>query len=92
MFHWLVREARKIDIAEMVLDLQTGNQPAPVSLFAGAHANAVSKGSETPQDVLLFAGGPVWGLDWLPFAPDADGAEPATQFLVVSFLPGSFKT
>lgn len=62
-----------------------------VPLFKGAHAAAGSKEpvSPDPQDVVFFAGGTVWSLDWCPSPPDARGQEASTQYLAVSILTGN---
>ena len=79
-----------LDFAERILELQTGKQPTTVPIFQGAHAAGAPKNAY-PQDVLFFAGGPVWGLDWLPSTADAHGLEAATQYVAVSILKGSLE-
>ncbi len=79
------RRGRSKSDAERVLQIQSGEQPRILPLFKAANAAADSKGSAKPdlQDVVFFAGGPVWGLDWRHSPLDGEGQEAATQYLAV---------
>jgi len=68
------------------LQLPGGAAAAALPLFGAAAVPAGAGGPDagTPADAVFFAGGPVWALDWCPWA---GGAEPDVQHLAVRPRP-----
>ena len=64
--------------------------PIELPLFRGINcasdqSSHLDGSSQSLCDVILYAGGPIWSLDWRPSLPDTDGQENAIQYLAVCF-------